>query len=1507
MTGGPYTPGNGGNLTLTGNYGKTGTYAVTAKNSMGCTKQVYSKNIAVYDNNVDFSNNFSYLIGELVNIQNKSAVDSYVWRFDYGASFADVTVKTPPAYSYVSDGNKKITLIGTSRFNCVDSVTHDLTVFANKAPKSSAALCYINNLSLPGQEVSAMHTDAQGNVYIATYWGIAYNGGNFSGSYLHAVQKFDKSGKLVWNVAQDFFKNNYSNYNYYSSYINGITTDTAGNVYVAGNYASDKFKFAGLTAGTFSNAHATPFIAKLDKNGLGKWIITEETPGNNANSITELGCSDIKYVDDNHIYVSLYNASNLVFTNGVKQIFSSSSKLNIIQIDAAGKFIKNTSVSGTFYAYTNPNTSSYSTGKTRTASPKMHLLNNGKILIYGKLKDNVSFGSYIVSTDASDYGSGFIAQLDPVSGWENAFKTYGLAQPISYNNFAYLTGANTFMTVSADENSVYVADGFLYPYNATIPPEVVFSFPNGKKHSSTYSGNFIAKYSIQGNISWINYSNTGQISGLGYNKANNEVVRYGSYISNYFGQTSQSAESLAIASNGGANDLYLSGLNASGNVTWIEPIGGKGNEGGSYLTVNSCNDICVLGYTDTKMSILGDTVYSGSGTHFYARVTSSGQCNSTCNSGVKKPLTVALYTELPAESNILPYPLKVVFNSPVSNFASNDIKIANGVVSNFSGSGTNYTFYISPTNTNNISIQIPESVAADANSQLNSASAVLSIKIDTTSPKITITKLSSPYVKSSAYITMTFSESYLYKDLLSSDLILHNCTVSGYNKTSMTLVPITEGPFYFEIPSGSISDRAGNINPKVVSETYIYDKTPPTFFTANCDSTIHTAKNIDTITVVFSEKLSFFSSSAMISSSGSTIKILDQINDSTYQVEYTMSTTGCHYIYFGWSLGYIDLAGNYSNLKCEINYCYDPTNPVVYSIVANGTSNPTKDSLIKVKVTFSETITGFDASDLVVTNATIISITKNTSVSYDLVLSNIGNGTVTVKVNAKAVKNLAGLDNINESSLFSIVYHKSDVTVHVSSVVPALTNKSFVVDFTFSKAVTGFTLNDIYVANGTLSALSGSGNTYKATLTPIFDGTVVVYVFKGAAVDASGNATLQSDTLHTQYDGTAPTFTLTTTTASLTRDKIMPFTLIFNEHVVNFDSTKITLINATFASYSYSNDSCYFTITPTTPGMVYVRLYNAKVSDAAGNTNSYSTIGIKYQGDDYTVPNMKLIAQKNITNTTVVFDVKVSEKVYDFYSSVKIKNGTIKALTLINDTTYKLEVNATKSGWVKVYVDAGTYTDIAFNPGTFADTAFTLFDNNAPFAVFTPVSCDTLLHEYIRYKIVFNEAVKNLTTSSFISQLGAVSNLSGSDSIYYFDFVLNQGHDSCVIKSPYSYIFRLFDSYVIDNAGNKVISASITSFCFPNRTLVTGVNSLSTENVQIYPNPADNFVIIYLSGELNIHSINITNALGQFIFQKTGEFKNQLVQLNISTFVAGTYFINLKTEDEVIVKKLIIK
>jgi hypothetical protein len=1507
--------GNGGDLVLKTPY-LSNTPILYAKYGTSCTKNLFSKTLVRYDNSVDFDVNFGYLVGESVNIKNKSFVDSYIWKFDDGVVFKDVKAENPPVYSYPTEGIKRVTLIGNSRFNCADTITKEVNVYSSIASKTTGSLCYVNNINLAGKDISATHTDNEGNLYVASFWRLDYNGGNYSGSYLHAIQKFDKSGNLIWNLAQDFFANNYSSYDYYSSYINAITTDNTGNVYVAGNYTSDKFKFAGLTAETYSSRNPTPFIAKIDQSGKGVWLISEGAPGTIGNAIKEMGCSDIKYVDDNHIYVSIYNANKLKFTDGTTQLLTSAT-LNIVQIDKDGKFKNKNTADVSILAFHNPDLNYYYTGKTRASNPKMHILSNGKILVYGKIKKTGSFGSKSVTVDATDYGSGFVAVLNPNTGWENAFKTYGYSRDLYNTPYAgtYLSNVNNYLSVSPDENYIYVTDGFIKQYSQSTPPHIVFTFPGGIKDSSNYSGNFIAKYSIQGAFMWKNYSNSGQVYGMGYSNATNEIIRYGSFNTNYFGQVSQSKPSVSITSKGGISDMYLSSISENGNMNWIESLGGTGIEIPSSLVINSCNDITLLGYTDTKMNIMGETVYRGSGTHFYARISPSGQCNTTCNSNIIKPLTASLFTELPTESNVVPYPLKVVFNNSVSNFTSSDISVTNAQITGFSGSGKEYVFYVLPTNTSDITVQIPENIATDANGKSNSISEKLTIKLDTIAPTINISKQSVKYVKSSTVnYTLSFPEYFLQKTLSSNSLILHNCSVVSYNSSSssgtLVLAPINQGPFYFQIPDSAIQDRAGNYSVKVFSDTLIYDNIRPEYSVANCGNTVRTTNNMDTLTITFSEKIKYFTSNLIFTSSGVTARVLDQLNDTTYRVEVTLPKNGCHYIYFGWSTNYfVDLAGNTSNVKCQINYCYDTVNPAVSSITSNGVTNPTptKDSLINVLVKFTETIEGFDISDLEVGNANIVSITPSTSVPYwyDIVLKPIDNGLVTLKVKANSIQDLVGLENLSESAQFSIMYDKSEVTVHLTSDVPVLTNTSFVVNFNFSKSVTGFTTSDIYIANGTLSSFTGSGSSYKVTVKPTNDGTVFLYVYKDAAADASGNLSLISDTIHTQYDGTNPTFSLESPITGLTRIDTYPITLIFNEPVVGFDSTKITLTNATMENFSYSNDTCYFTLKATNIGLVNVSLSAGKVTDLAGNINYNKSLVIKYQGDDYTNPEMWITPQKDTTNSsTILFDIKLSENVYPLYSStMKIINGTFKKITKLTDTTYTLEVSASKNGFVKVYVLDSAYQDIAFNPGKFADTAKVWFDNTRPYSTFVVVESDTLMHQYIKFKVVFSEKVRNVSLSAFYSNLGTFDNLVGSDSLYYIDFYLDQIFDSCIVRTPNPNIFYFSDINIKDLAGNFMTSYYYYNYCFPNKIIVTNTSEIINKVINIYPNPVNDFVNIEYDGM--IKNIEISNALGQQVFYSNTQTKNNLVKINVAHLISGVYFIKIQTEDGVVINKII--
>ena len=91
---------------------------------------------------------------------------------------------------------------------------------------------------------------------------------------------------------------------------------------------------------------------------------------------------------------------------------------------------------------------------------------------------------------------------------------------------------------------------------------------------------------------------------------------------------------------------------------------------------------------------------------------------------------------------------------------------------------------------------------------------------------------------------------------------------------------------------------------------------------------------------------------------------------------------------------------------------------------------------------------------------------------------------------------------------------------------PAIARAPFVVTFTFSEAVSGFTVEDIVGDNATASDFSGSGASYTARITPPAQGAYTVSVAAGAAADAVGY-TSGAVTASGQYDSIAPTLALT--------------------------------------------------------------------------------------------------------------------------------------------------------------------------------------------------------------------------------------------------------------------------------------------------------------------------------------------------------------------------------------------
>ena len=71
--------------------------------------------------------------------------------------------------------------------------------------------------------------------------------------------------------------------------------------------------------------------------------------------------------------------------------------------------------------------------------------------------------------------------------------------------------------------------------------------------------------------------------------------------------------------------------------------------------------------------------------------------------------------------------------------------------------------------------------------------------------------------------------------------------------------------------------------------------------------------------------------------------------------------------------------------------------------------------------------------------------------------------------------------------------------------------------------MTGFTIGDIEVTNGNVTALSGIGNTYTALISPVADGAVKIKIPEKVVATSEGALNKASNELQIFYDSTPPT------------------------------------------------------------------------------------------------------------------------------------------------------------------------------------------------------------------------------------------------------------------------------------------------------------------------------------------------------------------------------------------------
>ena len=176
-----------------------------------------------------------------------------------------------------------------------------------------------------------------------------------------------------------------------------------------------------------------------------------------------------------------------------------------------------------------------------------------------------------------------------------------------------------------------------------------------------------------------------------------------------------------------------------------------------------------------------------------------------------------------------------------------------------------------------------------------------------------------------------------------------------------------------------------------------------------------------------------------------------------------------------------------------------------------------------IAVTFSEDVTGFDASDIDVVNGELVrgSLTPNGERTWNAQVAPARSGTVTVSVPEGAAE-AEGTDNAPAEPLV-VEADVAPAQATVRRIGDGPINEPFSVEVTFSKPVTGLTMDELDIEGGwaTGMASESDGQSHEVLITPNEGAqTITITVPADVAQDANGRGNAGSATL--RIDAPAP-------------------------------------------------------------------------------------------------------------------------------------------------------------------------------------------------------------------------------------------------------------------------------------------------------------------------------------------------------------------------------------------------
>lgn len=334
---------------------------------------------------------------------------------------------------------------------------------------------------------------------------------------------------------------------------------------------------------------------------------------------------------------------------------------------------------------------------------------------------------------------------------------------------------------------------------------------------------------------------------------------------------------------------------------------------------------------------------------------------------------------------------------------------------------------------------IKDAATNDADLTLNNISSTTLVRVNTTSPSVTLSSTANPLINAPFIVTATFSEAVT--GLAESDFTITNGTASNLQTTdniayTFTVTPVADGIVTIQLPADATVNIGNNGNTASNTISFTYDATAPVVTAVAVPANgYYKQGDVLNFTVDFSENIN-------LNLTGGNPYLNVILGSATVRADFT-SALGNQVIFSytvqpgdmdldGISIGatlnangsvMADMATN--NVNLTLNNVGNTSNVFVHtgspSVQLSAAAPARVNAPFAVTVVFNEAVTGLAAGDFTITNGTGSNLQTTDNITYTLLVTPTADGDVTIQLPAGQANNVVSNGNTASNTL-SVTY-----------------------------------------------------------------------------------------------------------------------------------------------------------------------------------------------------------------------------------------------------------------------------------------------------------------------------------------------------------------------------------------------------------------------------------------------------------------------------------------------------